>query len=193
MANDTLYALPTGDPSFLNAEFSYQPVIDLLKKYHLPTIFSNENWKDERYGYGWAWDDYNEDYMAERNALPINANLGKIMFWKSHEIASLYPDIINRGFYYKVNYNFEPDRKKVLVKRKPTENTFDVYFGKASQNYSIQIPLVTNGISSSLEILHSLYGWISKNDSAFNIQHLTFNLNSSTGIFLTPHNYSQLY
>ena len=176
--HDTLLALPTGDPSFLNPEFPYQPVITLLNQNHLPTIFSNENWKDEKYGPGWAWDDYNDDYMAERNALPVNANLAKIIFSKNddHIGAGIYPTFLDRGAYLKRNFYFESNRKAVLIKRNLTENIFDIYYGKGKQYYNTQIPLVTNRILTTLEILHILYPWISKSDSVFSIQRSTFNL-----------------
>lgn len=161
--NDTLYALPTGDPSFINPEFSYQPAIELLKNKKLPAIFSNENWRDERFGYGWAWDDYNDDYMAERNALPIFANLFEISFRRlPAERASIHPGTIGR-------LEFHQDKKysAISVKRKPDENLFDVYIDNFSHYLSVQIPMVTNGISTSLNYLNADHPWISKKDSVF--------------------------
>lgn len=35
-------------------------------------------WKDERWGNGWSWNDYDAAYMAERNSFPAFGNLVSI-------------------------------------------------------------------------------------------------------------------
>ena len=177
--NDTLYALPTGDPSFLNPEYSYQPVIDILKKNQVPTVFSKENWKDEKYGYGWAWDDYNDDYMAERSPLPINANLFNINFsvTSDHLVTGISPTILDHGgIDYRIEYHTGIKDRPVLIRRRLLENIFDVYYWKTHESYKTQIPLVTNGMSTALGLLNFLYPWVSKKDSSFNLQHPTFKI-----------------
>ncbi len=73
---NSLFVLPAGDPSFLHPDFSRQPVIDFLKNESADTIFwTNQYFKDEALGSGWSWNDYMQDYMAERSAFPIYGNL----------------------------------------------------------------------------------------------------------------------
>ena len=68
----TIY--PSGDPTFLNAEFEFQPLATILKSFK--TIYiNNNNWKADALGNGWAWNDYNDSYMAERSSFPIYGNL----------------------------------------------------------------------------------------------------------------------
>ncbi len=73
---DTAIALRfTGDPTLLHPDFNSHPVLDFLKAekrklYADPPTY----WKEEALGFGWAWDDYNSSYMAERNPLPIYGN-----------------------------------------------------------------------------------------------------------------------
>ena len=70
--NDTaLYLAPTGDPSLLHSDFKTNPVINFLQKTTKHIYITDANWKEEALGNGWAWSDYNDDYMAERSALPI--------------------------------------------------------------------------------------------------------------------------
>lgn len=65
---------PSGDPTFLNAEFKFQPLFQYLKSYK--TIYiNNSTWKSDGLGNGWAWNDYNESYMAERSSFPVYGNL----------------------------------------------------------------------------------------------------------------------
>ena len=74
--NGTIEAEGNGDPSFLHPDFTNQPVFNLLKK-QKTILLTDENWKDNALGAGWAWDDYNSDYMAERSVMPIYGNLVK--------------------------------------------------------------------------------------------------------------------
>ena len=74
--NGTIEAEGNGDPSFLHPDFTNQPVFNLLKK-QKTILLTDENWKDNALGAGWAWDDYNSDYMADRTSMPIYGNLVK--------------------------------------------------------------------------------------------------------------------
>ncbi|MBP6431478.1 MAG: D-alanyl-D-alanine carboxypeptidase [Ferruginibacter sp.] len=66
--------IATGDPTFLHPDFKNQPLLDFLKR-EKKTIYVSGSYNDEALGYGWAWDDYNDDYMAERNIFPSYGNL----------------------------------------------------------------------------------------------------------------------
>lgn len=74
---DSLTIYPTGDPSFLHEDFTWQPVYNFLKsstkKIYLASMENGEN----GLGPGWSWDDYNDDYSAERSAFPIHGNTVK--------------------------------------------------------------------------------------------------------------------
>ena len=72
--NGTIEIEGNGDPSFLHPDFQSQPVLDFLKK-QKRILLTDENWKDNALGSGWAWDDYNSDYMAERSMMPIYGNV----------------------------------------------------------------------------------------------------------------------
>jgi D-alanyl-D-alanine carboxypeptidase/D-alanyl-D-alanine-endopeptidase (penicillin-binding protein 4) len=72
--NGAVEIAATGDPSFLHPDFQFQPVYDFLKKQN-NVILTDQNWKAKSLGMGWAWDDYESDYMAERSMLPIYGNV----------------------------------------------------------------------------------------------------------------------
>lgn len=65
---------PNGDPSFLLAEFTFQPLPTLFKDYNT-IVINDDNWQDDRWGSGWSWNDYEADYMAERSAMPVYGNV----------------------------------------------------------------------------------------------------------------------
>lgn len=74
-----LNIFPTGDPSFLHKDFPNQPVFDYLKKhnsFHI-TLFDTA-FRDRPLGSGWSWNDYDQDYMAERSSFPLFGNILEI-------------------------------------------------------------------------------------------------------------------
>ncbi|HEU4903540.1 MAG TPA: D-alanyl-D-alanine carboxypeptidase/D-alanyl-D-alanine-endopeptidase [Flavisolibacter sp.] len=69
-----LRIFPTGDPTFLNSEFRHQPLLEKIKGYS-SILLSVDGWKEERWGSGWSWNDYDAAYMAERSPLPVYGNV----------------------------------------------------------------------------------------------------------------------
>lgn len=73
--NNFIVVSPTGDPTLLHPDFANQPVIDFLVKQPKGIFFTNNKWRENAYGAGWSWDDYDTYYMAERSAMPIYGNV----------------------------------------------------------------------------------------------------------------------
>ena len=72
---------PSADPTFLHPDFKNQPVIGFLKNENRHLYFSElHDFKENPLGYGWAWDDYNDNYMVERSSFPIYGNIVKINY-----------------------------------------------------------------------------------------------------------------
>jgi serine-type D-Ala-D-Ala carboxypeptidase/endopeptidase (penicillin-binding protein 4) len=70
----TLYMKSTGDPTFLHPDYDYQPLLALLQNnFEQVRISIIENF--EPLGSGWAWNDYDQSYMAERSGFPMYGNL----------------------------------------------------------------------------------------------------------------------
>jgi len=155
--NDTaIYLVPTGDPSLLHAAFPNQPVIRFLQQQQKQMYITDLNFREEPLGEGWSWDDYNEPYMAERNALPVYGNM---ITWVQEEIksaensaeksASVYSDPeIN----WKVRFDADPRAAVFNVKRDRNENIFHITEGKERYK-KMSVPFVVNGIRSALELL----------------------------------------
>jgi len=73
---DTLILWGTGDPGFLHPDLPPSDlVINFLEKRSERIIlFNDQNFYDERFGAGWAWDDYQYGYQTEKSAWPIYGN-----------------------------------------------------------------------------------------------------------------------
>jgi serine-type D-Ala-D-Ala carboxypeptidase/endopeptidase (penicillin-binding protein 4) len=72
--NSSITIFPSADPTFLSPNFARQPLFERLKLYTRVDI-NNVVWQDKALGNGWAWNDFSEDYMAERSSFPIYENV----------------------------------------------------------------------------------------------------------------------
>jgi D-alanyl-D-alanine carboxypeptidase/D-alanyl-D-alanine-endopeptidase (penicillin-binding protein 4) len=106
-------------------------------------------WQEEALGYGWSWDDYNEDYMAERSPLPVYGNLIRWIQEKNYE------DHVFSYSVPEVNWQVDFDTSKsahFLVKRNRDQNIYTITEG--TEKFKKQdIPFITNKINTSLELL----------------------------------------
>ena len=191
---------PTGDPTLLHPDFKRQPVMDLIVKYskqYKNVSLLDTIWKDQRWGNGWAWNDYEDDYMAERNSFPIFGNVIDIKLndvkdrtlkdtaseirrpWLSlFKTQSSFLDyVVNNNPYIgqDISSLLEP-KQKIKIKRKISDNDF--YFDSLRTEFkNSSLPFVTNGsemttwiISDSVKTnFFSLYPQYSLNDSAFTV------------------------
>jgi serine-type D-Ala-D-Ala carboxypeptidase/endopeptidase (penicillin-binding protein 4) len=162
--NDTaLFLVPTGDPSLLHSEFKKQPVIDFIKKSGKPVYVTDANWKDEPLGAGWSWNDYNENYMAERSPMPVYGNIIKWVQEMSgnaasnanmQETPSIYsiPEIE-----WKVRFNTGVTRRGFFVQRNRDENVYMITEGTEKKKEQ-DVPFVTRGVQSAVELLPDSVG-----------------------------------
>lgn len=154
--NDTLFLLPTGDPTLLHPDYVQQPVYNFLKKQDKPIVISNKNWKAEALGYGWAWDDYLGYYMAERSPLPVYGNIIKWTQQKNTEQKETGNDTSTSVFADpEINWEakFSSSKSSAFdVTRPRSENVYTIHEGKEMKK-ELEIPFVTNGLQSAIELL----------------------------------------
>lgn len=165
-SGNELLLLPTGDPTLLHPEFKTQPVISFLQKSKKNITITNSNWKDEPLGFGWAWDDYNSSYMAERSPLPVYGNVIKFVqtqtagaqqalgFNTKSPQAVVYTD---PEIDWKLSFNPDTTSKTFYVERKRDENVFMVTQGVEKYREQ-EIPFSTQGITSALSLLKDTIG-----------------------------------
>ena len=138
----------TGDPSFLHADFPNQPVFEFLKRLSDISFvrFSTSNWKDSRWGSGWAWSDYDEAYMAERSPFPIYGNVAR--FYRDKEGLQVTPRYFAAG----VDITAGAQGDSVQVERDIDANRFVIKKADAALR-SRQVPFVTNGYQVAATLL----------------------------------------
>ena len=188
--NDTsLNIFPAGDPTFLHPDFPNQPVLNFLrnKKYN---IYISKKWDDKALGYGWSWDDYNDNYMVERSALPV---YGNIVTFKINNLnftsinsadidwgisPNFFRDSINN--YYSLPLKLQSKREIMdsSLSKKEVGN-FSVIRNRSGNIFTLEktnskftsqeIPFYVNEINTAIQILKKDFalnikeGWINDN------------------------------
>ncbi|HXB90712.1 MAG TPA: D-alanyl-D-alanine carboxypeptidase [Puia sp.] len=163
ITDTALLVIPSGDPTFLHPSFSSQPAFDVMKRVGKDIRLADDNWQDNAFGRGWAWDDYNDDYAAERSPFPIygnmirwvqEGNVGGMQGDPFRSTVSVYsvPDID-----WPVRFTTDTSQKTFFVHRKEKDNVFDITEGKEKfrQQYT---PFITNGLTSATLLLKDTVG-----------------------------------
>lgn len=154
-----LLLFPTGDPTLLHPDFARQPVADFIRASGKPLYVSTQDWSAEPWGSGWSWDDYSEDYMAERSALPVFGNI--IRWYQSSsrkENPSTTADTLDVFVYSDPDIDwpveFAPPQPAAgfQVTRSMRENRFTVREGREAEAQR-DVPFITHGVASALKLL----------------------------------------
>ncbi|HYF67069.1 MAG TPA: D-alanyl-D-alanine carboxypeptidase [Ohtaekwangia sp.] len=147
---DSLIFWGTGDPSFQYKEtFSNNRVLDFLQQQQKALYFSNSNFHTAHFGSGWAWDDYNSSYSAERSPFPIYGNCFFV-----------YPftkDVYVWPWYFKSLLSVGENQEETKVIRDPFSNNTMYYPGLRKRKNEWKIPfrvdqqLITELLSDTLQ------------------------------------------
>ena len=73
--SDSLIFWGTGNPLLLHPDLPDTTALAFLRNRPERLFFSATNYDRPRYGPGWAWDDYNDDYSPELAPLPLYGNV----------------------------------------------------------------------------------------------------------------------
>ena len=144
--NDTLKISPTGYPLLSHPKYIDKDLEKFLKKfkhivYHIPKIDL------DKYGPGWAWDDYNNYYQAERSEMPIYGNVIQAVK-KSNGDIEITPDT------YKIVFDFE---QKKQIDRSETENYFSLNPSLFKSGDTIYSPFITSR-KNTISLLENTLG-----------------------------------
>lgn len=148
-----LWIAPNGDPTFLHPDFAQQRVYDFLKKVDGPLIVSKAGWKEQRWGSGWSWNDYADNYMAERSLLPVYGNIARF--------SQALPDLrVMPRFFRKltlVDTSLNGKTYPATVTREMENNRFRVE-ATTSTPRVIETPFYTGNFQVLLDLLSDTLG-----------------------------------
>jgi D-alanyl-D-alanine carboxypeptidase/D-alanyl-D-alanine-endopeptidase (penicillin-binding protein 4) len=137
--SDSLIVIAAGDPTFLHPDFPVQRVFDFLKNNDKPVSIKTSDWNDERWGSGWSWNDYSDDYAPERSAMPVYGNVLRL----SGTLGNL--EFLPGYFKKDVSINNELDKNLYPgnVHRNMAENNFFVTAANLNKHYT-ETPFTTS-------------------------------------------------
>lgn len=137
--HDTLYIEGTGDPTFLHSYFRQNKTMDFLRGYDNIAIFL-DNFQDEKFGPGWAWEDYQYYFQPEKSAFPMYGNVATIRPSSPIEVTpSYFQDSIIR-----INFNQNREWHK---------NTF---YYPSSRKDTLEIPFKTDTVLTKKLLANAL-------------------------------------
>lgn len=136
---DSLFFWGTGFPGFANDNLEKNAntfLFDFFKKYpDKILVFSDGNFQDNRFGSGWAWDDYFYGFQTEKTALPLYEN-------KIHIKTDYRKRITVTPKFYNTKLFPNPDIKGSRIYRKEHSNLFEYHPDLIQSNYQTQRPVI---------------------------------------------------
>ena len=122
MVGDSMIAWGTGDPMIFHPELPADSLgFALLRDTTCQLFLSMHNFKDDRFGPGWAWDDYAFSYQPEKSSFPMYGNQAYFSRGATGEGFEAYPAIFEEKLVY--NSNIEGAWPK--VRRREHNNVFE--------------------------------------------------------------------
>ncbi len=137
--HDSLLFWGTGDPAFLHSELKGKKGLELLKNSPQQLFFASGQYKNDFYGSGWAWNDYNDYYQAEISELPVQDNVAVVYADQNGQL-QIVPSRLKQ--YLKCDSNFRP--ASFRVQRDFLNNCFIYPAMKVPANYRKEIPWKTS-------------------------------------------------
>ena len=77
VVNDTLFIEGTGGPTFLHPYFKDSTALKFVSKYKKIGLYLN-NFNDDHFAPGWAWEDYDTYFSPERSGFPMYGNVVEV-------------------------------------------------------------------------------------------------------------------
>ena len=105
------YLWPTGNPSFLNPVLSDSTNFTTLAGAD-SLVLSYPNFATERFGSGWAWDDYNTSFSPELSPFPIYSNLATFTLDSLTNKVRVIPSFLRDSIIIKQGEHFKVEREE---------------------------------------------------------------------------------
>lgn len=138
---DSLIFWGTGDPSFLHSDLKGVNAYHFLKNSGKQLFYAAGNYQNAFFGDGWAWNDYNDDYQAEINGLPLYGNLVTFKA-DAHQNLAASPSYFNK--YIADTAATGKPAVHFRIIRDFLTNVFYNPSSQAPQNYFQQVPFKTS-------------------------------------------------
>ena len=126
--NDSLYIKGTADPSLFHPYFKDSTVYEFLRDQEHIVLLKGQL-EDDKFGPGWAWEDYDAAFSPERSALPVYGNVLEVQTREGK--ACFMPD-----------YFVGSTQMTAFSMPKKRANYSNEFFIPLVQNDTIQVPFI---------------------------------------------------
>ncbi|MBB6108526.1 D-alanyl-D-alanine carboxypeptidase/D-alanyl-D-alanine-endopeptidase (penicillin-binding protein 4) [Mucilaginibacter lappiensis] len=147
LRNDSLVFWGTGDPSFLHSDLKGTKGLDFLARSNKKLYYATTGYKNDFFGTGWAWGDYNDYYQAEITGFPIEDNVA-LIYADGNGNLQIKPSYLKR--FLNSDTSYHPDKFK--VKRDFLSNNFVYPAMPVPPNFRQETPWKTS-TELTLELL----------------------------------------
>jgi D-alanyl-D-alanine carboxypeptidase/D-alanyl-D-alanine-endopeptidase (penicillin-binding protein 4) len=142
---DSLIIWGSGSPTLLYSVFDDSTAFNFLNNSEKEIYFSESNFLNKRYGSGWSWDDYNDEYSKELTPLSVYGNAVKVTLYPNGEWT-----VNPKQFRDSIEVLGYGDRFK--LKRKEKENRFEMWLTNSMDTLTKEVPFITS-TALSLKLL----------------------------------------
>ena len=136
---DSIIFWGTGDPSFLHPDLRSTRAYDFLNQRKDQLFIASVPYEGEHLGPGWAWDDYNDAYSAEKSAFPVFGNFVRF---------GVKPDasvLVQPGFFAShLQVASSSDNQQLVIERSLFGNAFTYRPAPASGAFTRDVPFNTS-------------------------------------------------
>jgi len=162
--NDTITILGTGNPAFLHTFFNDSTALKMAKNYKKVNLVMN-NLLDDKFGPGWAWEDYDTYFSPERTSFPI---YGNVLTISDTDSLQTLPSVLKKSV------SFSENEKR----RNYNENIF--YYNLKKKD-TIEVPMVIDSLLIS-ELWNDILPnkVVLTNYSGEKMEHIAYSIPSDT-------------
>lgn len=158
---NNLLIAPTGDPTFLHPDFMQQPLLRLMQGAFDSIFICLPDDEIAPYGQGWAWDDYDQDYQAENNRMPVFGNcvwINRPAVPHEKKFTGFHTDtLIGKGKkQIRIAPAFFAGQVSMIPEPVKLRERFQNRFYADSSGHAATVPFITNGMQTSTNILSDL-------------------------------------
>lgn len=135
---DTLFFSGAGDPAFLHPDFMEQKAIAFLTAFPGQLVLELDTTGIDRYGPGWAWDDYHYGFQAERSSFPVFGNRFWVETTGASEEIVMYPSVLSGAV------QSDSSQAKILMRNENNNGFIFNPFKLPVESKKIGVPFITS-------------------------------------------------
>jgi serine-type D-Ala-D-Ala carboxypeptidase/endopeptidase (penicillin-binding protein 4) len=171
---DTLHIAGAGDPTFLHPQFEHwQGIFEQIKQWKGPIVLYRPPFH-RRFGSGWCWDDYPDEYQPERALLPLYGQCVHFSYDGKGGIPRVEPPIFAASFKAGTDASAQHCYRSEYYNQwtYPAQVAYD-HLVLPFRSDSVLIPLLSDTLRRNIVEQRVSAEWINRNAAQWPIRYST--------------------